>query len=68
MSFCEFTGEDFCSSLDRNELTQLVDEHLLNGDFESAVFWAEKIVSLAPGKSIKYKLPEIANYMAVNFL
>lgn len=65
MSFCKFVDEDFCSSLNRNELNKLVEEHLLNGDYDSAVFWAEKVISLTPGKSVKDKLPEIATYMAV---
>lgn len=56
---------DFCKALSKQELMKLVDEHLLNGDYETAVFWAEKIVAQSDAKNIREKLPELAHYMAV---
>ncbi|KAI1725039.1 tetratricopeptide repeat domain-containing protein [Ditylenchus destructor] len=56
---------DICEQLDKNELVKLVDEHLQSGDYDTAVFWAEKLIAMHAAKSVKDKLPELARYISV---
>lgn len=56
---------EICESLDKNALKCLVTEHLENGEHESAVFWAEKIVALSSGKNVMENLPDLAYFIEV---
>jgi hypothetical protein len=52
--------------LDRAELEKLVEEHMQSGEYETAAFWAEKLVALEADKPLNKRLPELARYMRVS--
>lgn len=56
---------EFFVRLDKEELKRLVMEHLENGEYETAVFWAEKIVPLSLIKNVMQNLPDLAYFMEV---
>jgi hypothetical protein len=55
-------------SLSMSDLDALVDEHIYNGEYKTAVFWAEKRLALFSNRTINQRLPEIAKYLNVSVL
>lgn len=48
------------------ELERLIEEHLTNGEYETATFWAEKRLALHANKSRRPSLYEIAKFLWVS--
>ncbi|CAD5228911.1 unnamed protein product [Bursaphelenchus okinawaensis] len=58
-------SDDSSEILSRSDLDALVDEHVQNGEYKTAVFWAEKRLALCSGWPAHKRYPEIARYLNV---
>lgn len=56
---------EIVDNLDKEELKSLITEHLQNGEYETAIFWIEKIVAMSFSKNVMENLPDLAYFMEV---
>jgi hypothetical protein len=59
-------SSEFGESLSVSDFDALVDEHVYNGEYKTAVFWAEKRLALFANRTLTQRLPEIAKYLNVS--
>lgn len=57
---------DLGDALSVADFDTLVDEHIYNGEYKTAQFWAEKRLALFANRSFTQRLPEIAKYLNVS--
>jgi hypothetical protein len=59
---------DLGDALSITDFDTLVDEHVFNGEYKTAQFWAEKRLALFANRPLTQRLPEIAKYLNVSLL